>query len=60
MYGYLKRCVLVLTIISLNLYQYYSFSSPHPPSLLLLKKERRNKERKGKERIGSVRSYRNV
>ena len=30
MYDYLKRCVLVLTIISLNHSQYYSFSLPHP------------------------------
>jgi hypothetical protein len=49
MYDFSKRCVLVLTIISLDHSQYYSFSLPHPLSLLLLRK--REGERKGKERI---------
>ena len=54
MYEYSNRCVLVLIIISLNYSPYYVSLSPHPPSLLLLKKERRNKERKGKERKGYI------
>jgi hypothetical protein len=45
MYDFSKRCVLVLTIISLDHSQYYSFSLPHPLSLLLLRK--REGERKG-------------
>jgi hypothetical protein len=50
----LKRFGLELKIILLNLSPYYLSLSPAPPSLLLLKKERRNKERKGKERKGYV------
>jgi hypothetical protein len=50
----LKGCGLELEIILLNLSPYYLSLSPDPPSLLLLKKERRNKERKGKERKGYV------
>ena len=54
MYEYLKRFGLELKNILLNLSPYYLSLSPAPPSLLLLKKERRNKERKGKERKGYV------